>query len=157
MNRFWSKVDIKGPDECWNWKAGLHGHGPRQGYGSFWDSRRGRMVKAHRYAYELHNGCIDNDLLVLHKCDNMLCVNPNHLYLGTASDNISDREARNPVSRELSGVTHTKLHEHEVYEIRSMKGKIPQNIVAKKYNVSKNIIYRLWNSDKFLCKEGYYV
>lgn len=152
--RFWSKVDIKGPDDCWEWKAGLHGLMDRYRYGAFWNGNK--MIKSHRYSYEITNGPIPEGKLVLHKCDNKLCVNPNHLYVGTEADNILDRENRNPVSREISGITHVKLYKQQVDEIRELKGKVNQNIVASKYNVSRNIIYRIWKSDKFLCKEGYY-
>jgi hypothetical protein len=153
--RFWSKVDIRSSDECWEWLAGLHGLNPRNRYGAFWGGER--MVKAHRFSYESYYGSIPNNKLILHKCDNKLCVNPKHLYVGTEADNISDREKRNPVSRELSGVTHTKLYEYEIYDIRNLRGKMLQSRVASIYNVSKNVIYRIWKNDEFLCKEGYYV
>ena len=152
---FWVKVDIKNSDECWIWKAGVHGYGNRNKYGSFWNGAK--MEKAHRVSYELEYGTIPEGLSILHKCDNKLCVNPNHLYAGTAADNIHDRESRNPTSKELSGITHTKLYKHQVYEVRALKGKQSQNSVAYKYGVSKNIIYRIWKEEKFLCREGYYV
>jgi len=85
--RFWSKVDKRGAEECWNWKASLF-----HGYGYY--SRQSGSNKAHRVSWEFANGPIPLDKQVLHKCDNKKCVNPNHLYLGTPSDNICDAVTR---------------------------------------------------------------
>lgn len=80
--RFWSFVDKKAPDECWNWK----GSGTR--YGVFSVKSRGRF--AHRVSYEINKGPIPDGKCVCHKCDNPKCVNPNHLWLGSHSENIKD-------------------------------------------------------------------
>lgn len=79
--RFWSKVDKDGPNGCWQWMAGKN---PR-GYGSF---RNGRMVAAHRYAYELLVGPIPEGLHLDHLCRNTSCVNPAHLEPVTCAENI---------------------------------------------------------------------
>jgi len=83
-DRFWSKVDKKGEDECWNWMFSKFPNG----YGQF--KLYDIMVGAHRVAYELTYGKILNDLFVLHKCDNKKCCNPKHLFLGTTYDNMRD-------------------------------------------------------------------
>lgn len=83
MKRFWKKVDIKGPDDCWNWTASTNG----RGYGYF---RFGESKVAHRVAYILTYGSIDDKLLILHSCDNRLCCNPVHLRQGTRGDNVHD-------------------------------------------------------------------
>jgi len=147
--RFWSKVDIRGPEDCWNWLA----YTSEKGYGSI--KIDGKALRASIVAWELTNG-FRLGKQVLHKCDNKRCVNPNHLYLGTAADNIHDREKRNPVSRELSGITHTKFCAYEIHEIRRLRGKSSQRDIAKIYNVAHSTIGLIWRSDKFLCKEGYY-
>jgi len=81
--RFWSKVDKRGPDECWPWKAGKV-----KGYGWFWAN--GKDIQAHRFVYELVVGPIPNGLNILHKCDNHPCCNPAHLWPGTDLDNARD-------------------------------------------------------------------
>ncbi len=104
--RFWSKVDKRGPDECWPW-TGTKGH---FGHGLFVlsTSRENRVAaNAHRVSYEMHSGVPlsqmmpkRDDLLVCHTCDNPPCVNPKHLYLGSHYTNQQDRKNRGrPMSR----------------------------------------------------------
>lgn len=85
--RFWSKVDKTG--DCWLWLA----YRDKKGYGLF----RGHKVKeetAHRVAYRLAYGSFDEQLQVLHKCDNPPCVRPSHLFLGTIQDNMRDMDSK---------------------------------------------------------------
>jgi len=82
--RFWSKVDIRGGSECWLWRASESAHG----YGQF--RFKGTIDKAHRVAWVISNGDIPEGMWVLHRCDNRLCVNPKHLRLGDAQDNVSE-------------------------------------------------------------------
>jgi HNH endonuclease len=87
--RFWSKVDKKGEDDCWLW---LGGRPSRRGYGglSVGAKKYGRIA-AHRFSCQLHHGPAPFDgALVMHSCDNPPCVNPKHLRWGTASENIFD-------------------------------------------------------------------
>lgn len=83
-DRFWKLVEVKGPDECWEWKRGVNGPYP---YGRL--RFRGKRMLASRLAFELTNGH-PPDNWVLHKCDNPRCCNPAHLYDGTPKDNVRD-------------------------------------------------------------------
>lgn len=86
--RFWSKVKILGPDDCWEWQRGLD----RKGYGQF--SIGFKKWIASRFSYLLAHGSIPEGLSVLHTCDNPPCVNPKHLFVGTALDNCLDKVAK---------------------------------------------------------------
>lgn len=85
MDRFWNKVEIPtDPSHCWLWVASQD----QFGYGRF--RFEGKNRHAHRVAWILLNGDILKGLWVLHRCDNPQCVNPGHLFLGTAFDNNRD-------------------------------------------------------------------
>ena len=87
--RFWEKVDKNTPSGCWEWRSSTKGNG----YGSFFTHTppEGRKCHgAHRFSWQLTNGPIPDGLCVLHKCDNRICVNPEHLFLGDYKDNMRD-------------------------------------------------------------------
>lgn len=110
-DRFWSKVDRRGPDECWPW-TGAYAGGR---YGLFW--KDGKNLGAHRVAYELSTGQDPVGRVVRHRCDTPGCVNPAHLEIGTYADNSRDMVAR---SRHRVGEDHhkAKLTPEKVREIR---------------------------------------
>ena len=72
---FWGRVAKT--DGCWNWQGGVYA----SGYGA--TSYHDKSCKAHRLAWAITHGSLEADALVLHKCDNPLCCNPDHLYLGS--------------------------------------------------------------------------
>ena len=84
---FWSRVE-KTPGGCWLWTGAKF----KQGYGCAWDGKR--RLKAHRFSYQCSVGDIPPGLLVLHKCDVRLCVNPDHLFVGDHKDNYDDMVAK---------------------------------------------------------------
>lgn len=104
-------------DKCWLWRGGLS----PKGYGTI--RIKGKPYRAHRLSYELFKGS-PKDMKVLHTCDVPRCVNPAHLWLGTDTENIADRDAK---GRAAKGETcHlSKLTEAEVLEIRAMKEREP--------------------------------
>jgi len=87
--RFWAKVDVRGPDDCWEWQ----GSRTNKGYGGF--SINSHPLKAHRLAWQFaNNRDWPAGLEACHSCDNPPCVNPNHIRPGTRRENIRDRVER---------------------------------------------------------------
>src|SRR3954464_11133327 len=81
VNRFWSKVKIL-PSGCWEWQAA------HVRYGSVWINPP--CYLPHRVAYKIYY-CVDpEELKVCHSCDNTICCNPFHLWLGTQRENCID-------------------------------------------------------------------
>lgn len=98
VHRFWTKVKGIHRDECWPWTASR----ANNGYGKFRDDS-GRRIGAHRFSWILHNGPIPEGLCVLHRCDNPICVNPAHLFLGTFHDNALDKAAKGRCANQWTG------------------------------------------------------
>lgn len=141
---------------CWNWmgaKAGGKNGKPPQ-YGVLYimgDKVKGKMFYAHRLSWMIHYGEMPiNNLWVLHHCDNPPCVNPKHLWLGTASDNSQDRDDKGRGNRNYNHLmgenSHfAKLNEKQVLQIRQLYKPriITMKILAEKFNIGEYCIYKI--------------
>lgn len=143
--RFWRDIDKNGPEvgglgKCWIWKIGPLAK--TCSYGAI--SVKHKAIRVHRYSWILHFGKIPDDLHVLHRCDNPLCVNPAHLFLGDEKVNKKDMVEK---KRQCKGedVHAAKLTESQVLEIRRRYAKIAHGHgngvkLAKEFGVSKEAI-----------------
>lgn len=128
---------------CWNWTGCLsHGYGHVR-----WDGKMRLATRAMAVSSKMKDPkdevfTFESSYLILHRCNNPTCINPDHLYIGTYSDNMYDR-ARSGRAPDLRGVKHPqcKLTEQDVDSIRQLlKQKIPQRKIAKQFGISQSQI-----------------
>lgn len=154
--RFWAKVDKSGgPDACWEWS----GCRCKDGYGKFGVRHDDycASLRAHRVSYKLTYGTIPDGLCVLHHCDNRLCSNPTHLFLGTRADNNADKCVKGRAPRGEQN-KRTKLTESDVRVIRKLlTSGVPQRTIARQFGVAATAISAInrgltwgWLSDEAL-------
>lgn len=134
-DRFWRKVAVGKPSECWQWVGMVHG---RFGYGGI--KIQGQMRNAHRVLAEWMHGPLTSATVVRHTCDNPACVNPYHLLLGTAAQNVADRVARKR-SAKGSRNGRAKLTAEQVEQIRYRRstGEL-MTALAAEFGVNKSTI-----------------
>ena len=143
IDRFWSRVDKSG--DCWVWTAAT----TNGGYGVIRDTgRNGKIIRAHRLSWELHNGPIPAGIEVCHRCDNPPCVNPAHLFLGTHQDNVTDtvNKGRASGGGPRGSLHHqAKLTEAQVVDIRARHtaGAASQRQLAREYGVDRRAIHQV--------------
>jgi hypothetical protein len=139
--RIAEKTRINTDTGCVEWVAKARANG---GYGVLCVGRRGQ-IRAHRAAWVLANGLIPQGMYVCHKCDNPLCVNVDHLFIGTARDNMDDKEAkgRGTAPPHKFGASHhkAKFTEEDFNKIRDSTEKY--GILAERYSVSQKTIWRV--------------
>jgi hypothetical protein len=122
---------------CWLWMGQIS----NSGYGRFSVGNR-IQVQAHRFSWELHNGKIPEGLFACHKCDVRCCVNPEHLFIGTQSDNLNDMVQKgrdNPARGERSA--RARLTEAQAQAIRLDPRRL--RIIAEEYGIHKSWIWAI--------------
>ena len=145
LELFWLKVARGEPDACWPWLGSVFQRG---GYGRIqFPGNRG--TTAHRYLWTLLYGKPHPDLEICHRCDNRICCNPAHLFIGTPKDNAQDKMRKGRMVRmngERNGAC--KLTAADIIAIRTS----PEDcgVLSKVYGVSSSNIRmirtrRTWN------------
>ena len=129
---------------CWIWKKKLH----KTGYA--YCLINGRQTRAHRHAYELVNGKIGDGLMVCHTCDNRACINPDHLYAGTARDNRRDGVTHGQnkfkvAENNFNGVV-TDAQVSQMFGMRRRGFKLRE--IAEKFNISRPHVSNILRGNK---------
>jgi hypothetical protein len=143
MERFWSKVKVGLPQECWEWTAFKN-----QGYG--WFSYNGRSMGAHVVAMELGHGVRPvPGYEVCHDCGNDGCCNPAHLRIDTPTGNAADRKRHGTeVSRPGETNPNARLTDAQVAAIRTkLAAGATQKSLAREYKVSRKLIFLILHRD----------
>lgn len=132
QKRFLDKIRIV-ESGCHEWQSTRH----TGGYGKFWF--KGRICTAHRVAWQLFVGEIPAGMHVLHKCDNRKCVNPEHLYVGTAKDNVRDKIERCPWYGRMKIPFETVQEAIKLYEIGFSQQQVANRLGIKQVQVSRYV------------------
>jgi len=129
--RFWSRVDFK--DGCWEWLGTCY----QNGYGQL-RNENSVIESAHRLSWRIHFGEIELEKCICHSCDNRICVNPKHLWLGTLKENSKDAVSK---GRHISGF---KLKPNAVpHGVNHHCAKLNPSLVSQiKQLRSENMSYR---------------
>lgn len=135
QNRF--ELKFLKTNGCWIWNAATR----TTGYGAF--RFNGKTMTASRVSYLLYKGEIQDGMHVLHSCDNRLCVNPDHLFLGTNKDNVEDRKIKNRRVGRLKIVDSEK--QSEIKSLLESRNHSYRNI-SKITNVSRDTVRRIANN-----------
>lgn len=147
--RFMAKV-FKKNNGCWIWQAGIRKADKKYRYGQF--SLNGYPEWAHRASWILHYGLIPKGLLVCHTCDVSLCVNPDHLFLGTQSDNMQDmlQKERDAVVGEKNHASkltrETVLLARKWYKEGKMYSAIAKVLQVNRQTVNDAINLKTWRA-----------
>ena len=139
VERFHEKWTLNESNGCWEWTGATAG----KGYGFMKRPGERRQVYAHRLSYEIHCGVIPEGMQVCHSCDNMKCVKPTHLFLGTQKDNLQDMKSKD---RHLHGERNKKhkLTTEKVLRIYALNSEgVSQNSIAKAFGVTQGLVWRI--------------
>jgi len=136
--RFEEKVELIPFSTCHWWNSTLS----PSGYGQI--TVNYKSARAHRVAYEMYIGPIPKGMIIMHKCDNPACVNPDHLKTGTQQDNMDDMNSK---GRRCSGENHpnSKLTKADALEIRRLGKTHGQRELAKRFDINSSIVNDIIN------------
>lgn len=150
--RFWKKVNKNGPrpdqsiahyknlSNCWSWGGSIN----TRGYGQM--SIKRKQPGAHRVCWIIHHGQLPKEFIVMHRCDNPACVNPDHLFIGTQAQNMTDKAKKkrgNAPSGELNGKTKLSISQVDIIRTIYNTGVFTRKELAERFSISKSHLQRI--------------
>lgn len=147
VERFHKKYEIS-ESGCWIWTAGTRPNGKGIPYPRHWTDS-GKSIGAHRFSFEIVCGPIPKSMYVCHKCDMPLCVNPDHLFVGTHHDNMKDMvtKKRSFTGRGEDKKGRAKLTNQQADQIRKMD--VSHSKLAAMFGVSQTTISRIKRRESY--------
>lgn len=147
IERFHQKYEVN-ESGCWIWTAGTRPNSKGVSYPRHWTDDS-KSIGAHRFSYELVHGSIPQGMYVCHKCDTPLCVNPDHLFVGSHKDNMRDmiEKKRSFVGRGEDKKGRAKLTNEQADQIRKMN--MPYSKIAAMFGVSATTIGRIKRKETY--------
>ena len=147
VERFHKKYVIK-ESGCWIWTSGTRPNNKGVLYPRHWTDG-GKSVGAHRFSFELSNGKIPKGMYVCHKCDTPLCVNPDHLFVGSHDDNMRDmvKKGRSFTGRGEDKKGRSKLTNVQAEIIR--RHDMPQSKIAAMFGISQTTVSRIKRMESY--------
>lgn len=145
VERFHEKWSLNAKTGCWEWTAATMG----RGYGFIKIPGTRKQVSSHRLSYMIHYGEIPDEMNVCHVCDNVKCVKPSHLFLGTTKDNLVDMKNKD---RHLNGEQNSlaKLTDDKVRQIHRLSQEgLSQGKIAKAYGVGQSTIWKILQGQRW--------
>lgn len=144
-DRFHKKY-IKQENGCWIWSGGTRPNNKGVLYPRITDGKKD--IGAHRFSYMMMHGEIKSDMYVCHKCDTPLCVNPDHLFIGTHQDNMKDMVNKGRSHKGFGeNANSSKLTNEEAKIIRAMD--LSQSEIAFLFKVSQTTISRIKRKESY--------
>ncbi|MBM2356450.1 hypothetical protein JQX14_17990 [Sulfitobacter pseudonitzschiae] len=146
VDRFWQSVEVRSPDECWLWTGLIQTK--EKPYGRFILQHRSTEILAHRFSLQLKVGRrLTEDEMSCHDCDNTICCNQNHLYVGNAQTNAMDcknRGRHGVFDRSLENNGNAKLNSAAVEVIKKRITAGETNVrIAQDYPVTHSMISKI--------------
>lgn len=144
--RFEDKYIAEPNSGCWVWIGADSGKNNKQNniYGRFYFGE-GNYMNAHRASWIIYRDRIPENLCVLHTCDNPLCVNPDHLFLGTHEDNMTDmKEKGRAIGHKGSDHPCSKISAEQVQELLELRSKgLSIKALEETFNIKKSLIWNI--------------
>lgn len=141
LRRIDKSTDFNGPNGCWVWKCRTNS----KGYACFFFKGK-QAVAVHRLLYQLvHGVLLPRTVFCLHKCDNPLCINPDHIFLGDDAANTRDKVLKDRHARGERNF-HARLTETQVLEIRKLRAEGLNGIeIGKRFGIAPSHACEIWN------------